>query len=387
MKITRIETIPVRVPIKPALAIRGGRGLSHSVSPFLLVRIHTDEGIVGVGEASCTPRWSGEDQVTAAHFVNTYFAPLLVGETLTLNEIEQVSVKFAAAVAGNYFTKSAVEMALWDIVGKSLGKPVWEMMGRGEQGAESQNSRSSPISVPTKWSVSGVEPAKAAEIAMWAISQGFTKMKVKVGIDPRDDLARVRAVREAVGPTIKIGVDANGGWQTPQIAIETVDKLYQECQIYFVEQPVAPGNPATMVDVRRNVPIPIIADESVYTLDDAKILARAEAADVFSIYVGKAGGIAPALAIAEFAHSVGIKCTIGSNLELGVGSAAMIHLALSTPSFDAETYPCDIIGPLFYEDDVLSEALPIHGGSAQAHDRPGLGVELDPAKLEKYRVR
>ena len=82
MKITRIETIPVRVPIKPELAIRGGRGLSHSVSPFLLVRIHTEEGIVGVGEASCTPRWSGEDQVTAAHFINTYFAPLLVGEAI-----------------------------------------------------------------------------------------------------------------------------------------------------------------------------------------------------------------------------------------------------------------------------------------------------------------
>src|SRR3954452_496804 len=133
MKITRIETIPVRVPIKPSLAIRGGRGLTHSVSPFLLVRIHTGEGIVGVGEASCTPRWSGEDQVSAAHFVNTYFAPVLVGETLTLAEIEQLSIKFASTVAGNYFTKSAVEMALWDIVGKSLGRPVWKIAGSGEQ--------------------------------------------------------------------------------------------------------------------------------------------------------------------------------------------------------------------------------------------------------------
>src|SRR3954470_23524226 len=126
MKITRIETIPVRVPIKPALAIRGGRGLSHSVSPFLLVRIHTDEGIVGVGEASCTPRWSGEDQVTAAHFINRYFAPLLVGQTL--DDIGRLNAQFAAAVAGNYFTKSAVEMALWDIVGKAQGKPVWQLM-------------------------------------------------------------------------------------------------------------------------------------------------------------------------------------------------------------------------------------------------------------------
>src|SRR5215813_13089719 len=108
MKIAAIETIPVRVPIKPERAIRGGRGLSHSVSPFLLVRIHTDEGIVGVGEASCTPRWSGEDQTSAAHFINAYFGPLLIGEPI--DDIARLNAKFSSAVAGNYFTKSAVEM-------------------------------------------------------------------------------------------------------------------------------------------------------------------------------------------------------------------------------------------------------------------------------------
>src|SRR5216110_1389329 len=117
MKITRIETIPVRVPIHPNLAIKSGRGGSHALSPFLLVKIHTDEGIVGLGEASCTPRWSGEDQVSAAHFINTYFAPLLLGEDPT--QIELLTRKAFAPVAGNHFTKSAVEMALWDIAGKA----------------------------------------------------------------------------------------------------------------------------------------------------------------------------------------------------------------------------------------------------------------------------
>jgi L-alanine-DL-glutamate epimerase-like enolase superfamily enzyme len=401
MKIVSIESIPIRVPIKPALAIRGGRGLTHSVSPFLLVTIHTDEGIVGFGEASCTPRWSGEDQVTAAHFIDTYFAPLLLGETL--DDIERLRIKFAAAVAGNYFTKSAVEMALWDIAGKAQQKPVWELLGGRTGGTPRSSAMGVAISggskqprpsetqvvppVPTKWSVSGVEPSKAAQIAKWAVSQGFSKMKVKVGGDPRDDLARVCAVREAVGPAVKLGIDANGGWTTPHIAIATINQLCDQCQIYFAEQPVSAGDPAAMAEVRRNVPVPIIADESVYTLDDAKILARAEAADVFSIYIGKAGGIGPALGIAKFAHSAHIKCTIGSNLELGVGSAAMIHLALSAPGIDAEMYPCDIIGPLFYEDDVLAEPLLISGGSAQVHDRPGLGVDLNDDKVETYRVR
>ena len=377
MKITCIETVPIRVPIKPALAIRGARGLSHSVSPFLLVKIYTDDGHVGVGEVSCTPRWSGEDQVTAAHFIDRYFAPLLVGETL--DDVGRLNARFAAAVAGNFFTKSAVEMALWDIVGKAQGKPVWQI-------ARNNSSVPPAQAVPTKWSVSGVEPAKAAAIAKWAVAQGFSKMKVKVGIDSRGDLARVRAVRDAVGPAIKLGVDANGGWSTPEIAISTINQLCNQCQIYFAEQPVRAGNPETMAEVRRNVSVPIIADESVYTLDDAKLLARAEAADVFSIYIGKAGGIGPALRIAEFAESVGVKCTIGSNLELGVGSAAMINLALSAPGIDADTYPCDIIGPLFYEDDVLAEPLLIGGGSARLYDHPGLGVAFDNAKVDKYRV-
>src|SRR5437667_7882496 len=100
MKISRIETVPIRVPIKPELAIKSGRGGSHSVSPFLLVKIYADNGLLGLGEVSCTPRWSGEDQVTAAHFINTYFAPLLVGETLREPaDIERLTTKYTLPVA------------------------------------------------------------------------------------------------------------------------------------------------------------------------------------------------------------------------------------------------------------------------------------------------
>src|SRR5579862_4839712 len=108
MKITRIETIPIRVPLNPKLAIKSGRGGSHAVSPFLIVKIHTDTGAVGLGEASSTPRWSGEDQTSAAHFINSYFAPLLIGEDPT--QVESLTTKFTFPVAGNYFTKSSIEM-------------------------------------------------------------------------------------------------------------------------------------------------------------------------------------------------------------------------------------------------------------------------------------
>src|SRR3954468_23961024 len=110
MKILRIESIPVRVPIKPALAIKSGLGGTHSVSPFLLVKVHTDDGIIGLGEVSCTPRWSGEDQVTAAHFISTIFEPLRRGEDPL--QIQPLTVRMRNALFGHPFTKAALEMAL-----------------------------------------------------------------------------------------------------------------------------------------------------------------------------------------------------------------------------------------------------------------------------------
>ncbi len=371
MKITRIETIPIRVPIKPELAIRSGRGGAHTVSPFLLVKVHTDEGLTGVGEVSCTPRWSGEDQVTAAHLIRAYLEPLLVGENPT--EVENLTQRFRLAFAGNFFTKAGVEMALWDIAGKAAGKPVYQLLGGKMREF-----------VPTKWSVSGVEPDKAAEIARGAVEQGFEAMKVKVGLDPDQDVARLKAVREAVGPAIKLGVDANGGWSV-DAAVKTIERLC-ESGICFAEQPVAPEDVTHMAEVRKKIRVPVIADESVYTLQDAMTLARLGAADVFSIYVGKAGGIGPARKIAAFAESAGLKCTVGSNLELGVGSAAMIQLALATRGIAAEEFPCDIIGPFFYENDIVREPLIIQPGEARANDKPGLGVELDEEKVKRYRV-
>jgi muconate cycloisomerase len=370
LKITRIETIPIQVPIRPQFMIRAARG-SHAASPFLLVKIHTTGGVVGLGEVSCTPRWSGEDQVSAAHFIRTYMAPRLEGQDPL--QVEPLARTIDTVVARNYFTKAALEMALWDIRGKAEGVPVYRLLG----GAVRQT-------VPTKWSVSGVEPETAADIASWAVQQGFRAMKVKVGIESDADVARVAAVRSAVGPDVRIGVDANGGWQ-PDTAVQVVERLYRH-EVFFVEQPVAPSDLPGMADVRRRIRVPVIADESVFTLQDAAAVIGAGAADVLSVYVGKAGGIAAARGIVGAAADAGVACTVGSNLEMGVGSAAMIHLAMSTPGVRAEDFPCDIIGPLYYEDDLLTEPLWLAGGAARPHDRPGLGVELDEAKVLRYRV-
>lgn len=370
LKITGIEAIPVRVPIRENLAIRGKAGY-HAVSPFLIVRVQTDGGLTGLGEVSCTPRWSGEDSTTAAHFIRTIFEPLLTGKDAL--DIGAASHAMRHALFGHAFTKAAIEMALWDLLGKAAGLPVYRLLGGKRRDF-----------VPTKWSISGVAPDKAAAIANWAAEKGFRTMKVKVGIDRDQDVERVKAVREAVGPDVRLGVDANGAWK-PRMAIDMVHRL-AEYDIYFVEQPVPAGDPSWLADVRNAVDVPVIADESLYTAQDALSLIREEACDVFSVYVGKSGGISAGAHLAAVADAAGLSCTLGSNLEMGIGSAAMLHLAIATGGFVEGQFPCDIIGPLFYEDELLREPLDIRGGEARVPDGPGLGVELDPEKLERYAV-
>lgn len=371
MKITKIETIPVSIPINPQRAIRSGRGY-HTESTFLMVKVYTDEGVVGLGEVSCTAVWSGEDHVSAARMIETYLAPVLLGQDPT--HVERLTTLMRKTIANNPFTRSAIEMALWDILGKVANLPVYRLLG-------------GPVRdfVTTKYSVSGLPPAQAAEIAAWAVEQGFRTMKVKVGIEPDEDVARVAAVREAIGPDVRLGVDANGGW-SPRVAIQTIPRLY-EYNIFFAEQPVPDLDVEWLADVRRQVKVPVMADESVYSPQDATAIIRAGAADILSVYVGKGGGISGARKMAAIAEGAGLVCTIGSNLEMGVASAAMIHLGMATSAIAAEDFPCDILSVFYYEDDLLVEPLPIEAGKARPHEKPGLGVELDEKKLEKYRVR
>jgi L-alanine-DL-glutamate epimerase-like enolase superfamily enzyme len=371
MRIRNIETIPVKVPIRPEFVIRGSLGV-HSESPFVMLRVHTEEGITGLGEVSCTPVWSGEDAVTAVHIIRNVLEPAIVGEDP--RDIERLTGKMRRAVAGHPFTKSGIELALWDILGKAAGLPVYRLLG----GAVRET-------VQIKMSVSGAEPERAAEIARWAMGRGLKALKVKVGIEPEGDLARVKAVRAAIGPSVRMGVDANGGWSA-RVAIETIRRMTAECNIYFAEQPVAPLDIQWLVDVRRNVPVPVMADESCYTLQDAMALARAGAADILSIYVGKGGGIGPARKMAAVAEAAGLTCTVGSNLELGVASAAMTHLATASTGVGAEEFPCDILGPLAYEHDLLAEPIEFRDGAVRVPQGPGLGVELDEKMIARYRV-
>jgi L-alanine-DL-glutamate epimerase-like enolase superfamily enzyme len=369
VKISQIETIPLLVPVREDRMIQGSRG-AHAVSPFAVVVIRTDEGLEGLGEVSCTPRWSGEDAWTAAHVVDRYVAPWLVGQDPL--RIHAITAEMGERLHGHHFTKAGIEMALWDLLGKSAGLPVHQLLG----GPTKDEIR-------TKFSIGGGSPERVGELAAWAASAGFEVMKVKVGSRDGTDLRRYLAAREAVGDAVAIGVDANGGWDFPtarRIAAQLVDH-----GVAFVEQPLPPADAQGAAELRRQLGVPLVADDAIGTPEQAAAVVDAGAADVLSLYVGMAGGIAPARRIAELAVAHGLGWMIGSNLELGIGMAAHTHVAASVPGLADGYIPCDIISSFYYEADVVS-GLEVRPGRVTVPTAPGLGVELDLEVVERYRV-
>jgi muconate cycloisomerase len=158
-----------------------------------------------------------------------------------------------------------------------------------------------------------------------------------------------------------------------------------EYDLLFDEQPIPPGDPAVLAELRREIDIPIMADESVFTLADAWQLAVHRSADILSVYPGKHGGIAGTMEVAQVARAAGMVCALGSNHELGIGTAAMLHVAVALPGMASEVYPADAIGPLYHEADLLTRSLALGPPVARAPDGPGLGVELDEEQLRRWR--
>ena len=371
MKITRIETIPICVPLKPDLTTKTSHG-EHVVSPYVIVRVHTDTDLVGLGEATLSPRWSGETSPGCVAAIDGLIAPVLAGQDPT--QINVLRKKIDGCLRLNPFTKAAVEMALWDLAGKASGLPVYQLLG-----GRVRNE------IPIKMVVGAFDVAKATSLAKQFLDWGVTCLKVKVGLDPQQDLARVEAVRKLAGPQIPIGIDANGGWSLPT-ARQMLGRL-AEFDILFAEQPIPPGDVRAMAEICQSSPIPIMADESIFTLDDARTLTQHAAADILSCYPGKHAGIASTLEIAHVARAAGIVCSMGSNLELGIATAAMLHVGAACRTIDSETFPGDLIGPLYHEADMLTEPLQLGPKFAYVPDGPGLGVELDEDQLERYRDR
>lgn len=371
MKITHIETIPVRIPLKPERRMISALG-RHDVSDFLLVRVLTDDGLEGWGEATVTPRWSGETCRGAQAIVDEVLAPAVIG--CAANDIQELDRRLDAVAVGNWFAKSAIEMACWDIQGKAAGKPVYELLGGGCR----------PLTIRSRFSLGAYDPDRARRRAAELVALGFTTIKVKVGVNPVEDVERVRIVREVIGPDIALTIDANGGWDV-ETSIRCIREL-EGCCLSLVEQPIPPGDYTGLARVRRETGAKILADESCFDLVDAQELIRHECCDAISLYPGKNGGILKSREIANLAGKHGIPCSIGSNLEWDLGTAAMAHFIISTPNMRVDLYPGDVLGPDYHEVSIAKNPIEIRGPLTTLKPSPGLGVEIDRAVVESHRI-
>jgi muconate cycloisomerase len=365
MKISAVEAFPVTIVIRPEFAILSTLG-EHRLSRPVIVIVRSDDGLAGYGEATVTPVWSGETQAGALDAIREVLAPLLVGRDPL--QVASLADAMDQALVGNPFAKAALEMALLDLAGKALNAPAHILLGGPRR----------PPEIALKFSIGAFPPAEAARVAETVAGMGLRAVKVKVGTDPGLDIARVQAVRSAMGDSFPIGVDANAGWSesAAAAALPHLERL----GVNALEEPLRRGDFRACARLRRRTSIPLMLDESVFTRGDALEAIRQDACDLISIYPGKNGGVLRSLEIAHLAEAAGLECVIGSNLETEIATAAMLHLAVSVPRL-ATSVNHDIIGPLYHTRCIGVDPIRFQDGCAVLPAGAGLGVAVEMASL------
>ncbi len=361
LRVVRAD-IPVRRPHKMSFT-------TLETVNFVFVRAETSDRLVGWGEAACLggPTWSEESAESVAATIERYLAPWLVGRDPT--DVEALRLEMARRVQGNAFARAAVEMALWDLAGRSLGVPVYRLLGGRVRDR-----------VPLSWSLAVADPQAEVEEARERIALGHRIFKIKTGAAPLpDDVERVRRLRAAVGPAGSRRGDANQGGDRPT-ARQAVRAL-EPCALDFVEQPVPRWDLEGLAFVAERAPMPIMADEACCTDHDALALARRGAVSIVSLKLTKSGGLLGSLAIARIAAAAGMGCYVGCMIETSLGTAAYLHLALAAAPV---TWGCELFGPLLLAGDVTRRPVQYADGCILGLDGPGWGVDVDEAALARW---
>src|SRR6187455_2810844 len=359
VRITKTETMAVRTPMREPLVWPGGT--RHSASG-LLVQIHTDEGLVGVGEAP------GPTLPTIQTIIDAELGQFLIGQDplrieWLVHRMEEFTRNYSRMGA---YAIAGVEMALLDLKGKALGVPVAELLGGFSRDR---------VAVVGYLFIDS--PEANAQKAGAFVDAGYTELKLKVGRDFEQDHDTIAAIRDRVGPEVKIRIDANMIWSVPA-AIKWIRGL-EKFDLQYVEQPVPDFDVAGLAQVRRSVAVPIAADEACTDVRSALELVKQDACDVFVVYPSEAGGLTRARQIAGIAEAAGKWCAIGSWAELGPATIANAHLAAATSTF---SFASDTHYPLQSED-VLTQPLDMSDGLLAVPRSPGLGVALDRAAMDR----
>lgn len=371
MQITRITAIPVRYPLERPIW-----DAQHFIPArtAVLVQVETDEGLTGMGESACF----GGPWETTATLIEKEIAPYYVGQDPFMVEKLWATTYQGTIQHGRrgavIAALSGVDIAVWDIIGKATGKPVYQVLGGF--------ARSMPAYASGGFYCEGKGPEElAAEVAGY-VARGFRAAKIKVGgLSPAADLARVKAVRAAIGPEISLMVDANSNWDVPT-ALKMVEAL-EELDIAWVEEPVHPDDVEGSARVAAHTRIPVAGFEQETSLFGFKQLIMAGAVQIVQPDVIWSGGFTGTRRIANLAAAWNLPC-IPHAFSSGVCLAANLHLIAAIPNgryleYDGNPNPLRL--------DLIGNALPLNGdGQVDLPDQPGLGIAVDSTVLQNYRL-
>ncbi len=359
MKITSVETFLVDVPQKPPIAPYQSRYRPGSSTSALLIRLETDDGLVGWGE---TPqRYLGE-QLTGLEAV-------ALREKLLGRDGAAIEALYNEWGFDGGYVQSGVEMAMWDLLGKACRMPLYQLWG-GLLRPQIELAACMGIR----------PPEQAGPIARQYVEQGFTTLKTKAGRDPEEDLAMVRSIRDAVGDQLQLRIDPNTGY-SPDVCLQLARDL-ERYNLQYFEQPMPADLLEDSARIRRLTTTPLALNESVTTLDVVRKILEIEAAEVLLPDTYQCGGLKACKLVADVAASAGIPCVMHCAHDLGPKTAAMLHLAASTANFSLAN-DCTYYGLV---DDVIAEPFQIENGRLRPPDAPGLGIDIDLEKVRRFQV-
>jgi L-alanine-DL-glutamate epimerase-like enolase superfamily enzyme len=373
VKITAVHVETLELEMEEPFVIASS---ALAASPCDLVRVETDEGLVGLGEACPAYEFTGDTLWSVQDVIGEYLGPAVIGKDPFQVEAIVHCWERGLWTVGNQAACAALEMALWDLQGKALGRPLYDLIGG--------RTRDGLVEV-IAWGWD--EPEALGQKTRRMRAEGITVFKIKVGDLPERDEQRVAAVREAAGPDARLTVDANQGWLDAKTAVRAI-RMLEPYGIEFAEQPVRMDDLEAACFVRSHVDVPIALDESVRGPREALAAARAGACDIFVVKLMKTGGILNALKVNAIAEAAGISVMMGNMGESSLGLAPHLHLSVAL----ANATHCDADlawRPGGYARDIgtgLRAELRDGVSTVLVPQAPGLGITLNEDAVAAQRV-
>ena len=365
-----IESIRATIVDVPTVRKHKLSSTSVTAQSYVIVQLRLGNGAEGIGEAATLggPRWSEESVESIKANIDTYLAPALIGAEA--NRFEAARLRMDEAAKRNNAAKAAIESALFDAVGKTLGIPAVQLLGGAVRDT-----------MPVLWTLASGDPDQEIEEAERKLAARLHNVfKVKIGAQsPEADMMRMQRLGTALAGKATLIVDANQAWDETT-ALRCMPIL-ADIGVKLVEQPLPDWNIAGMARLRARCSVPLLADESVFTKHDMHTVAAAGAADAVSLKLVKHGGLLATRDVAAVAQAAGIGLYGGCLLESSIGAAAHLQVFASLRTL---AWGCEHFGPQILTEDLVTEPLRFENNHIHLPTGPGLGVTLDPDKLRRF---